>query len=172
MGGYLAFECLRQWPQGIRAAALLDTTAYPDDPGRVQTREQVLNLLGWGGFSQVLGAFVPSVLAPGLALDHPARDLMVTMARDLGPAIFAADMRAILERGDFQDVLQHIRVPVLFAAGEEDSLTPPAVARRMAADVPGSRVVEIPAAGHMAPLENPQFTAQLLGEFFGGAFAI
>lgn len=166
MGGYLAFECLRQWPQGIRAVALLDTTAYPDDGERVETRRQVLRLLKAGKYAEVLGAFVPSVLAPGLAEEHPARELMFDMAVGLGAETFAADLQAILGRGGFADVLPHIRVPALFAVGAEDTLTPPTVARRMAAEVPGSRLVEIPDAGHMAPLENPEATARLLDEFF------
>lgn len=170
MGGYLAFECLRQWPQGIRAAALLDTTAFPDDSERVETRHQVLRLLEAGAYAEVLEAFVPSVLAPGLADDDPARELMFTMGRDLGVEVFAADFRAILHRGGFADVLPALRVPTVFVSGTEDTLTPPAVAHRMAAEVPGSRVTEIPGSGHMTPLENPDATARVLERFFATAF--
>ncbi len=170
MGGYLTFECLRQWPQGVRAAALLDTTAYPDDAERVETRRQVLRLLEAGKYAEVLSAFVPSVLAPGLAEEHPARELLFDMAVALGAETFAADLQAILGRGGFANVLAHIRVPALFVVGSQDTLTPPMVARHMAAAVPGSRLVEIPDAGHMTPLENPEATARVLDKFFTVAF--
>lgn len=170
MGGYLALECLRQWPQAVRAAALLDTTAYADTDERLETRLQVLRLLERGRFAEVLGAFVPSILSPGLPQTHPARTLLLTMAQELGAETFAEDVQAILQRGDFSAVLQRIRVPILFASGSEDTLTPPSIAHRMAAEVPGSRVVEIPGAGHMTPLERPQLTAALLEEFFTDVF--
>ncbi|HSH70156.1 MAG TPA: alpha/beta fold hydrolase [Deferrisomatales bacterium] len=170
LGGYLAFECLRRWPQGIRAAALLDTTAYADDAERVETRHQVLRLLEAGKYAEVLGAFVPSVLAPGLAEEHPARELLLDMAVGLGAETFAADLHAILGRGDFADVLPNLRVPTLFVVGSQDTLTPPTVARQMAAEVPGSRLAEIPDAGHMTPLENPEATARVLDQFFTVAF--
>jgi pimeloyl-ACP methyl ester carboxylesterase len=170
MGGYLALECLRQWPEGIRAAALLDTTAYPDDAERVETRHQVLRLLEAGRYAEVLSAFVPSVLAPNTGDGAAARETMMAMGETLGPETFAADLRAILGRGGFADVLPRLRVPVLFAAGAADALTPLSVARRMAGEVPGSQVVEIPGAGHMTPLESPAATARVLDRFFTLAF--
>lgn len=170
LGGYITLECLRCWPQGIRAVALLDTSAEPDTAERIQTRLQVLRLLEAGRYLEVLGAFVASVLAPGSAAHHPARQSLWAMAQALGPQLFAADVRAILQRGSYTDVLPKIRVPTLFVVGAEDTLTPPALAYRMAAEVPGSRVVEIPAAGHMTPLEDPAATADTLEAFFTAAF--
>lgn len=170
MGGYIALECLRGWPQGIRAVALLDTSAEPDTAERTKTRHQVLRLLEAGRYPEVLDAFVPSVLAPGSTVQHPVRQTLWAMAQTLGSQVFAADVRAILGRGSYTDVLPSIRVPTLFVVGAEDTLTPPALAHRMATQVPGSRVVEIPAAGHMTPLEDPAATADSLEAFFLAAF--
>jgi len=47
-------------------------------------------------------------------------------------------------------------VPVLFIAGEEDVICPPALVKAMHAQVPGSRYVEIPRAGHSAYFEQPE----------------
>jgi pimeloyl-ACP methyl ester carboxylesterase len=93
------------------------------------------------------------------------------MGEALGPEVFASDVSAILQRSPYEDVLRMIRVPVLFLVGEEDSLTPPEVARKMASQVPGSSVEVIPGAGHMTPLEAPERVAEILGDFFGKALA-
>ncbi len=54
-------------------------------------------------------------------------------------------------------------VPVLFVAGEEDVICPPPLIRLMHEQVPGSRYVEIPRAGHSAYFEQPvPFNAALL----------
>lgn len=170
MGGYLAFELLRLWPQGIRAAALLDTTAFPDTPERQRTRQQVLRMLREGRFEEVLAPFVASVLAPTRARGGPEADLLRLMARELGAGAFANDVDAIARRGSYEDVLRAVRVPLVFLVGEHDGLTPPEVAHRMASAVPGSRVEVVPDAGHMAALENPEAVARALGTFFGRVF--
>lgn len=54
-------------------------------------------------------------------------------------------------------------VPVLFIAGEEDVICPPPLIRLLHEQVPGSRYVEIPRAGHSAYFEQPEpFNAALL----------
>jgi len=169
MGGYLALELLRLAPEKVRAVALVDTTALPDDAERAAKRRQVLRLLREGRFPEVLGAFAASVLAPAQAGEGPVREQVLAMGRDLGPQVFAAGVEAILRRGHYQDVLPLIRVPTLVVCGEHDALTPPEVARRLAAEVPGAQVGLVPGAGHLTPLEAPEPVSRLLGEFFARA---
>ena len=60
-------------------------------------------------------------------------------------------------------------MPALVLAGEEDVITPPAGCREMAEAIPGARLVTIPMAGHLTPMERPRAVATALSEFFGGA---
>jgi len=166
MGGYITFELLRRRPDRIAAAALVDTTAFGDTPERRAKRDQVLDLIRRGGFEQVLEAFAASVLAP-YHRDGSLRDLVVEMGRAVGPEAFAADVAAIRDRGSYEDVLEQADLPLLFAAGEDDDLTPPEVAERMSRMARQARHAVIPRAGHLSPLENPDATARVLGEFFG-----
>ncbi len=171
MGGYLTFELLRQVPEKVSAVAFLDTTAFPDDEERVAKRHQVLRLIREGRYREVLRAFAESVLSPARAADNPALERVLAMGEALGPAVFAAGVAGILQRGDYTDVLRLIRVPALFLCGAADSLTPPEVSQRMAAEVPGARVEIIPGAGHLTPLEDAPRTSAILGAFFEGALA-
>ena len=51
------------------------------------------------------------------------------------------------------------------SSGEEDALTPPDGARRMAAAIPGARLVVIPGAGHLPPVERPSETTAGIRDF-------
>jgi pimeloyl-ACP methyl ester carboxylesterase len=62
------------------------------------------------------------------------------------------------------DVSQ-IRVPVQIIVGAEDKLTPPAISRKMAAALPGARLLELPATGHLSNLENPAAFNACVREF-------
>ena len=59
--------------------------------------------------------------------------------------------------------LENIRVPTHIVVGADDRLTPPEIARAMAARIAGARLTVIPDAGHLANLEQPQrFNAAVL----------
>ena len=60
--------------------------------------------------------------------------------------------------------LETVTVPTLLIFGENDSLTPPAVGRGMAARIAGSRFVEVPRSGHLINIEEAEiFNARVPG---------
>lgn len=73
------------------------------------------------------------------------------------PVIMSHDKRAALP------ALQ--AVPTLVMVGDKDLLTPPAHSRAIAAALPEASLVELPEAGHLALLEQPEATNAALAEF-------
>ena len=57
--------------------------------------------------------------------------------------------------GGSVDLLARFAGPAFVAVGARDAITPPAKAKEMAALLAGSRLVEIPGAGHLSNLEQP-----------------
>jgi pimeloyl-ACP methyl ester carboxylesterase len=55
-----------------------------------------------------------------------------------------------------EDRLGDIRVPTLIVWGKEDRITPPEVAERFHARIPGSHLVYLPNCGHAPMLEQPE----------------
>jgi pimeloyl-ACP methyl ester carboxylesterase len=47
-------------------------------------------------------------------------------------------------------------VPTLVLVGSDDGLTPPAAAEKLAAAIRGARLEQIPGAGHLSNLEQPE----------------
>jgi pimeloyl-ACP methyl ester carboxylesterase len=166
MGGYVVFETLRRYPELIEGAALLDTTAYPDDEHRREKRKQVLRLLAEGKFEEVKEVFVHSILwAEGPHREAEA-EFLLRMCTDLGPEAYARSLTAIMERGGYEDVLENCPTPMLFLSGAHDTLSPPDLAAKMAATAKNAQAYEIPDAAHMTAVENPDAVAYALGEFF------
>jgi 3-oxoadipate enol-lactonase len=65
---------------------------------------------------------------------------------------------------DASDELGRIRAPTLVVAGEADPATPPADAETIAAAVPGSRLLVLQGAAHLANVEQPRaFADAVLG---------
>ncbi len=61
--------------------------------------------------------------------------------------------------------LKEIRSPILVIVGEQDPGTPPAMAREIHDNAPGSKLVTLPQAAHLANLEQPEGFTKALGEF-------
>jgi pimeloyl-ACP methyl ester carboxylesterase len=77
-------------------------------------------------------------------------------------------LRAMRDRPDSTPLLGGINVPTLVVAGEEDKITPAEGMRAMAQAIPGAQFAAIPAAGHLAPLEQPLATSRTLADFLEG----
>jgi pimeloyl-ACP methyl ester carboxylesterase len=77
-------------------------------------------------------------------------------------------LRAMRDRPDSSAVLSGIAVPTLVLCGAEDEVSPPASTRGMAERIPDARYVEVPGAGHLAPLEQPEAVTEALRVFLRG----
>jgi pimeloyl-ACP methyl ester carboxylesterase len=56
-----------------------------------------------------------------------------------------------------------LAIPTLLVVGEEDTFTPPAIMQRMESILPDARLLIVPRAGHLVPLEAPEvFNAAVL----------
>ena len=49
-----------------------------------------------------------------------------------------------------------MRIPTLVAAGDADAEDFVAIARALAAEIAGARLLELPGAGHLLPRERPR----------------
>jgi pimeloyl-ACP methyl ester carboxylesterase len=71
-------------------------------------------------------------------------------------------------RPDSTATLATITCPTLVVVGEQDGLTPPAEAEKLAAGIKGAKLVKVPGAGHLPCIESPEPFNAALAEFFGG----
>ena len=155
-GGYLAFEILRQAPDRVLKLALIDTSARSDTPESRENRERRITLVEEGRFPAVINQSFPGSVHPENANDADLMAAHAAMSRANGAEAYVRHQKAIIDRPDSRPLLGTIRVPTVVIVGEEDQITPLAVAREMHARINLSRLFIIPGAGHMALLEQPQ----------------
>jgi pimeloyl-ACP methyl ester carboxylesterase len=161
MGGYLAFEILRQAPGRVTRLALFDTSARPDTPEQARRRRGLMALSRSGAFRGVTPRLLPQLLHPE-NLAGPVAAEVLAMAGRVGREAFLRQQAAILGRPDSRPGLAAIAVPSLVAVGAADALTPPDRAQEIAAGIPGARYAELPGCGHLPPLEAPGAVNALL----------
>jgi pimeloyl-ACP methyl ester carboxylesterase len=165
MGGYVAFEILRQAPDRVAKLALLDTTARPDAPEQTEQRKRQIEMARHGRFDGIAQLLFPRFVAAARHGDRALQDIVRTMADDTGAEAFVRQQTAIMNRADSRAGLGAIACPTLVVVGADDALTPPDRAAEMVAAIPGARQRVVPECGHLSTLEQPETVTQALVAF-------
>jgi pimeloyl-ACP methyl ester carboxylesterase len=156
MGGYIAFAMMRLAPERIAKLALLDTSARPDLPEQKAGREKFIAMAQAGKLNDVVETLTPKFLHRDHAKDEGLKKIVRDMAHETGSDAFVRQQKAIMNRHDSRPLLSEIGCPTLVLVGEGDELTPLELAREIAADILGSRLVVVPSCGHLSTIEKPE----------------
>ena len=171
MGGYVTLALLKRRPKGIGALALIDTRAGADDEAGRARREDAIEMVRTKGVDAIADSMLEKLLSPSSLARRDLVDRLRRIILRQQAASVESDLKAMRDRPDSRGFLAEIAVPTLIVVGESDVLTPPSASEEMAAAIPDSRLVTIPGAGHLTPMESPVAVARALGDFFGSALA-
>lgn len=165
MGGYIALAFWRRHPERIRALVLADTRAEPDSVVARLGRDAAAARVQQTGVAALAEEMLPKLLAPGSLANPKIVDAARALMAAQPVAGIVGALAGLRDREDSRPLLATITVPTLVVVGEADAITPPADAVALAAGIPGARLVTIPGAGHLSPLENPRAFNAVLREF-------
>jgi 3-oxoadipate enol-lactonase len=166
MGGYVAFECMRLFPERVTALVLANTRAEPDSEEMRQTRVETALSVAEEGVGVLVNLQMERLLAPdALQNDEELVENLRAMIYENSPDGIVAALGAMRERPDSTPLLGKIGVPTLVVGGEEDGISSPEVVGAMAAKIPGARHVSIPRTGHLPNLEAPERFNAVLAAF-------
>jgi pimeloyl-ACP methyl ester carboxylesterase len=166
MGAYVAMAFLRRHRDRVRALALISARALADDePTRAMREDFAARVVEPGAGPALVAAMTPALVG---ATTHAVRPGVLAAVR---AAVASADavalawaQRAIAARQDSLDVLRATNVPAVVIAGAEDGLVPLDHSRATAQALPMGRLLVVPGAGHLPPLETPdEVTSHLVG---------
>ena len=170
MGGRVAFEVFRAAPDRVTGMALMDTGSHPLAAGEAGEREaagryRLLEVARRDGMRAMAQAWVQGMVHPSRLGERDLIDSILDMFESKSPDIYAAQIRALLNRPDAGPLIGAIRVPTLLLAGHEDAWSPPERHAEMAAVIPSSTMVDIPACGHMSTMERPEAVSTAMREW-------
>ncbi|MGW7369318.1 alpha/beta fold hydrolase [Streptomyces sp. NPDC054841] len=152
MGGQIAMECYRLFPERITGLVLADTfPAAETAEGRAQRNAMADRLLAEGmrGYADEVR---DKMVAP---YNTEASATVHRMMLGAPPEGAAAALRGRAERPDYRELLTEVTVPALVVVGRDDAYTPVADAEAMHAAIPDSTLCVIEGAAHMPNLERP-----------------
>jgi 3-oxoadipate enol-lactonase len=166
MGGYIAFALARRAPDRFTGMVLADTKPQADTPEGREGRRKMIELVQAHGATAVADQMLPKLLGK---TSHETRPQVAaalrTMIESAPVEAISGAIEAMLSRPDSTAGLSDISWPVLVMVGAEDAITPLADAEAMQTAITRSRLVVLPAAGHMSNLETPEMFSRALADF-------
>jgi pimeloyl-ACP methyl ester carboxylesterase len=165
MGGFVAMRVAAHRPELVRSLVLVDTSAGPEPAENIPRYRRLEWVARWFGTWPVASR-VEAIMHGASARKDPARaaDLRAWRERLLGAdaVVMNRAVEGVLTRESALPLLPRIRCPTLVMVGEEDVATVPARSEELARGIAGARLVRIPRAGHMSPIDAPEaVTAEL-----------
>ena len=166
MGGYVAFECLRLFPQRVSGLVLANTRPEPDSEEMRENRREMARRVADEGVGVLVELQLGRLLSPGTLEDNEeVVEKVRAMILESNPNGVVAALGATRERPDSTPLLGKIEVPTLVIGGEEDEISSPEIMGAMAEKIPDSRHVILPGAGHLSNLEASEGFNSTLEEF-------
>ena len=168
MGGMVALELALENPERVRALVLGATFA-----GWLSSRKPspaVVSYLVVGGVLSRMGMhrLIGQALVSGGVVenDYARLSAWIESGERVSPRLLVQQMTAVTLHATTSR-LKKIACPTLVLTGDSDRLVPEKNSRRLAALIPGARLVVLPGAGHCFPLEQPEATLRELLGFLG-----
>jgi len=164
MGGMIGQTFALKYPGVFRSLALADTTSrYPAEAAplwaeRIKTAESK----GMEPLAQptLERWFTEPFRKNNAALVDGIRKLIVST-----PVAGFTGCCAAIPKINVTARLKEIKCPILVIVGADDPGTPPAMAKEIHDNAPGSKLVVLPQAAHLANLEQPEGFTRALRDF-------
>ncbi len=160
MGGYIALEIARNFPERVSGLVLISSHIFADSLEKKQSRFSNIERIMQQGAHAVLSN-LPNMLTDEDNVKSFCRDAVARM--DSVGAMGA--LYAMANRAASEDVWKALHVPTMVIAGSNDRLIPIEQSRGFASLPKYSVLEKIDGVGHMPMLEAPDKVAMALAKF-------
>lgn len=162
LGGYVVLAMAEHRPQLLAGFGLIHSTAFADSQDRKVARGKVIEFVKENGVNPFVQSFIPPLF---FSRSHPAVADTVTLAEHTPPQTLIGYTEAMRARPDRTHILKQYKNPVLFVAGEKDSIIPVQSLEEQAKLATLPSLVILHNAAHMGMLENVPETTQAIQMF-------
>lgn len=162
LGGYVTLAMVKQETDLFSGFGLFHSTAYADSEERKTARNKVVEFVSKNGVPAFIETFIPPLFHDKSNPDIP---FAVNMALQTKQETLIGYAKAMRDRPDLTSVIQNFNDPVLFVAGEKDTVIPPDTLQKQAKLASKPHLHVISQAAHMGMFEKESETLNLMREF-------
>ncbi|MCA9928230.1 MAG: alpha/beta fold hydrolase [Anaerolineales bacterium] len=156
MGGYIAFEFYRRYPEHVAGLILTATRATADSADARANRDAAIADVKANGIDGLVAGMLSKLMAASTyENDQELVEFVQEIMMDTSVEGAAGALHAMKTRPDSTSMLAEIDVPVLIIHGADDRIVPLAEAQAMQKAIKNAKLVVLEDAGHLPNLEQP-----------------
>ena len=121
LGGYIALEIAKQFPQKIKGLGLFHSTVFSDSEERILKRNDVIKFIEKHGSAKFVKSFIPQLFISNKRKEC-VRDIknLIEKGAKISSEILVEYTRAMQRRSDSSEFIKKTGIPILFIVGKED----------------------------------------------------
>lgn len=152
LGGYIALELARLYPESILGIGLIHSTAFADDDEKTKSRDKTIDFVRKRGVDAFIKSFVPQLFSDKKSLNIPR---VIDMTKTISAESLINYTIAMKQRQDYTRTLKNWSKPIIFVAGQNDTLVSIEKSREHQDFISQKCLIELPEIGHMGMFEAP-----------------
>ena len=156
MGGYVAQNCVKMFPEMFQGIILLNSTPNADSPEKKSDREREIELVLAAKLGQLATISIPKMYAQSnlRTFDEKIEETIeITETHD--PKGIVACIKGMMERADTKDVIKSTP-KAMFIFGTDDKFITEEIREKLIGEFPHVKSVVIPETGHNSFIEKPE----------------
>ncbi len=167
MGGYVALEFLKDYPQMVKCLVLFHSTPFPDTDERKASRDEMIKDIKSGRKVPLAKDFVKKTFAPENVkkFEKKIGFFKIIAINTSNEGIIAA-LEGMKERPSYVDLIENIDIPMLWILGAKDQFIPVDVYKQVKLNEK-VEVEILQESGHQGFVEEVDKSITILRQFIG-----
>lgn len=162
LGGYVSLAMVEAHPEIFCGFCLFHSTALADTPEKKEARSKTIEFVKKNGALAFTSNFVPPLFADP---NHTAVSAVKQIASATAEETVIHYLGAMRDRSDRVSLLKKFPKPILFIAGEEDSVIPVNTLIEQSKLTTQATIHVLTGVGHMGMVESPAECISIIRDF-------
>ena len=163
LGGYVTLALAEKYPLLWAGIGLFHSTATPDTEERKVKRLKTMDFVEANGAEAFHRVLIPDLFKTDT--EPKVIENIIAKARTAHSQGIIAALEAMRNRPDRLDVLEDFNKPILFIAGEADTLIPKKIILDQATLCKTAQIEVLVNSAHMGMIEEPKRSAEIIDKF-------
>jgi pimeloyl-ACP methyl ester carboxylesterase len=157
IGGWIALEVARKYPDRVIKLCVLNTMAEPDTAEILANRKKRINEAKTGNFEKYA-----KELTDYFVVNQAAKKAILSMFLTTNSQDLINQQNAMIHRHASLVSLKEIQCPSLIIAARKDPYFTLEMHQAMVDQIPNAKLAIVENSGHMSPMEAPQAITKLM----------